>query len=86
MKRKSSGTGFSASPFGTYSYFGWYNAPIFDEGENRSRTLTAADVEAGAVQPVSALKGTYTDARGNQKPVNGGCFRTVKAKAKKARN
>ena len=48
-----------------------YNAPIFDEAEQKFRALRAEEVEAGALQLLNALSGTYADVRGNLRPVNG---------------
>ena len=48
-----------------------YNAPIFDEVEQKFRALRAEEVEAGALQLLNALSGTYADVRGNLRPVNG---------------
>ena len=51
--------------------FNNYHLPVYDETQQSYRTLTPADIEAGARQLVTALGGTYVDVRGQQKAVNG---------------
>eukprot|EP00435_Cladocopium_sp_Y103_P058343 s631_g20.t1 len=48
-----------------------YDAPIFDEKEQKFRRLSGSDVETGALQLVKALEGTYSDTRGRTRSVNG---------------
>ena len=48
-----------------------YTEPIFDEKTKTWRSLTAKDIEAGAVQLLAALHGTYVDMSGKPKPVKG---------------
>ena len=48
-----------------------YTEPIFDEKTKTWRSLTAKDIEAGAVQLLAALRGTYVDMSGKPKPVKG---------------
>ena len=48
-----------------------YTEPVFDEKTETRRNLTAKDIEAGAVQLLAALQGTYVDMRGQPKPVKG---------------
>ena len=48
-----------------------YNAPIFDETQQRFRPLQGEEIEAGAQQLLHALSGVYADVRGNPRPVNG---------------
>ena len=48
-----------------------YDAPIFDEKEQKFRRLLGSDLETGALQLVKALEGTYSDTHGRVRPVNG---------------
>ena len=48
-----------------------YGTPVYDEQTRKFRTLTARDIEAGAVQLVRALNAQYIDATGKPRPVNG---------------
>ena len=48
-----------------------YGTPVYDERANKFRTLTAREIEAGAVQLVRALNAQYIDATGKPRPVNG---------------
>eukprot|EP00435_Cladocopium_sp_Y103_P006429 s3270_g2.t1 len=48
-----------------------YDTPIFDETQGKFCALTSVDIEAGAVQLVKALDGTYCDSRGNMRAVKG---------------
>ena len=48
-----------------------YTEPIFDEKTKTWRSLTAKDIEAGAVQLLAALRGTYVDMGGKPRPVKG---------------
>ncbi len=48
-----------------------YGTPVYDERTNKFRTLTARDIEAGAVQLVRALNSQYIDSTGKPRPVNG---------------
>ena len=48
-----------------------YTEPIFDEKTETWRNLTAKDIEAGAMQLLAALQGTYVDMSGKPKPVKG---------------
>ena len=44
---------------------------MFDEAKQKIRTLTAEDIEEGAVQLVRALDGHYIDTKGKPRAVNG---------------
>lgn len=48
-----------------------YTDPIYDEAKQKIRTLTAEDIEEGAVQLVRALGGQYIDTKGKPRAVNG---------------
>lgn len=48
-----------------------FDAPVYDEKQQRFRQLTGEDIEAGAVHLVKSLTGTYVDTRGNARPVGG---------------
>ena len=48
-----------------------YNAPVYDEMKKQYRTLTAQDIEEGAVHLVRALNGQYIDVNGKPRAVNG---------------
>ena len=48
-----------------------FDAPVYDEEQQRFRKLTGADIEAGAVHLVKSLTGTYMDTKGNARPVGG---------------
>ena len=48
-----------------------YTDPVYDEAKQKIRTLTAEDIEEGAVQLVRALSGQYIDTKGKPRPVNG---------------
>lgn len=48
-----------------------YSAPVYDEMKKQYRTLTAQDIEEGAVHLVRALNGQYIDVNGKPRAVNG---------------
>eukprot|EP00435_Cladocopium_sp_Y103_P052258 s774_g16.t1 len=48
-----------------------YDTPVFDEAQGKFCALTSVDIEAGAVQLVKALDGTYCDSRGKMRAVKG---------------
>ena len=48
-----------------------YSAPVYDETKKQYRTLTAQDIEEGAVHLVRALSGQYIDVNGKPRAVNG---------------
>ena len=48
-----------------------YDTPVFDEQDKKFKRLTGADLEAGALQLVKALDGSYIDTHGATRAVKG---------------
>ena len=48
-----------------------YDTDVYDEKRHIFRRLQSQDIEDGALQLVNALGGSYTDAKGNLRPIKG---------------